>query len=199
MKTFMAKTVVCSLLMVFFLSGCDCGDGCCGCSCCEHDKKEYGPDNCECPDCDSSCKGERAKDTRRNVDATTVIIQGRKDNELAKQKADSGLEWEVLQEGTGASPEVGKTVVVHYTGWLNENGEPGKKFDSSVDRGQTFSFRIGVGMVIRGWDEGVMGMKIGEKRRLYIPADLGYGSHGAGSVIPPDASLIFDVELFSIA
>jgi len=117
----------------------------------------------------------------------------------AKLKSDSGLEWEVLQEGSGTTPETGKTVTVHYTGWLNEAGEPGKKFDSSVDRGQKFSFRIGVGMVIAGWDEGVMGMKIGEKRRLYLPADLGYGSRGAGASIPPNSALIFDVELFEIA
>ena len=116
-----------------------------------------------------------------------------------KLKSDSGLEWEVLQEGSGTTPETGKTVTVHYTGWLNEGGEPGKKFDSSVDRNQKFKFRIGVGMVIAGWDEGVMGMKIGEKRRLYLPADLGYGSRGAGASIPPNAALIFDVELFEIA
>ena len=114
-------------------------------------------------------------------------------------KSDSGLEWEVLQKGSGNTPEPGKTVTVHYTGWLDEAGEPGKKFDSSVDRNQKFSFQIGIGMVIAGWDEGVMGMKIGEKRRLYIPADLGYGSRGAGASIPPNSALIFDVELFEVA
>lgn len=115
-----------------------------------------------------------------------------------RQTSDSGLEWEVLKEGSGDTPQLGKTVTVHYTGWLNEAGEPGKKFDSSVDRNQKFSFRIGVGMVIAGWDEGVMGMKIGEKRRLYLPADLAYGSRGAGASIPPNAALIFDVELFEV-
>ena len=99
----------------------------------------------------------------------------------------------------GSSPQKGKTVNVHYTGWLSENGEPGKKFDSSVDRGQKFSFRIGLGQVIQGWDEGVMLMKVGEKRRLFIPSKLAYGVHGAGGVIPPDADLIFDVELFDVA
>jgi len=118
--------------------------------------------------------------------------------QVTKFKSNSGLEWEVLKEGSGNMPQPGKTVTVHYTGWLNEAGETGKKFDSSVDRNQKFSFRIGVGMVIAGWDEGVMGMKIGEKRRLYIPADLGYGSRGGGASIPPNAALIFDVELFEV-
>lgn len=88
----------------------------------------------------------------------------------------------------------GKTVSVHYTGWL----ENGNKFDSSVDRGQLFSFPLGAGRVIKGWDEGVQGMKVGGKRKLTIPSDLGYGSRGAGGVIPPNATLIFDVELLGI-
>ena len=113
----------------------------------------------------------------------------------------SGLKREILQPAApGAkSPERGKKVTVHYTGWLEENGQPGKKFDSSVDRGQKFSFIIGVGQVIRGWDEGVMAMKVGEKCRLTIPANIGYGTRGAGAVIPPNATLIFDVELFEVA
>lgn len=111
----------------------------------------------------------------------------------------SGLEYEILQEGSGANPSVGKLVTVHYTGWLNNNGEPGKKFDSSVDRGKPFSFNIGIGHVIQGWDEGVMTMKIGEKRRLFIPSNLGYGARGAGAVIPANANLIFDVELLQIS
>lgn len=111
---------------------------------------------------------------------------------------DSGLQYEILQEGSGASPQKGQQVTVHYTGWLEENGKPGKKFDSSVDRGQPFTFTVGVGQVIKGWDEGVMDMKVGEKRRLIIPADLGYGAHGAGGIIPPNATLIFDVELLGV-
>ncbi|OQA35226.1 MAG: FK506-binding protein [Candidatus Dependentiae bacterium ADurb.Bin331] len=110
-------------------------------------------------------------------------------------KTSSGLEYEIIKEGTGATPSVGQTVTVHYTGWLDENGKPGRKFDSSVDRGQPFRFTIGVGQVIKGWDEGVLNMKVGEKRRLIIPANLGYGARGAGAVIPPNATLIFDVEL----
>ena len=107
---------------------------------------------------------------------------------------DSGLQYIDLVPGTGATPKTGDKVSVHYTGYLMN----GRKFDSSVDRGQPLSFKIGLGKVIRGWDEGVMTMKIGGKRKLIIPADLGYGSSGAGDVIPPDAQLIFDVELLGI-
>lgn len=103
----------------------------------------------------------------------------------------SGLKYEILQEGTGATASAGQTVTVHYTGWL----ENGKKFDSSVDRGDPFRFPLGGGRVIRGWDEGVAGMKVGEKRKLTIPPELGYGASGAAGVIPPHAVLIFDVEL----
>ncbi len=107
---------------------------------------------------------------------------------------ESGLKYIDLKVGDGASPEAGKMVTVHYTGWL----ENGTKFDSSVDRGQPFVFPIGMGRVIRGWDEGVMSMKIGGKRKLIIPAELGYGARGAGGVIPPNATLIFEVELLGI-
>lgn len=112
----------------------------------------------------------------------------------------SGLEYIILQEAPAGSVAAvaGDTVSVHYTGWLDVAGEPGKKFDSSVDRGQEFSFRLGRGSVIRGWEEGVAGMKVGEKRRLFIPASLGYGARGAGALIPPHAALIFDVELKAV-
>lgn len=118
---------------------------------------------------------------------------------MARTKTDSGLEYEIIKEGTGQSPQRGQQVTVHYTGWLDNNGEPGTKFDSSVDRGEPFTFMIGIGQVIRGWDEGVLSMKVGEKRRLIIPAQLGYGAHGAGGVIPPNATLIFDVELLKVS
>lgn len=109
-------------------------------------------------------------------------------------KTASGLEYVDLVEGKGASPTKGQTVIVHYTGWLTD----GKKFDSSVDRNEPFAFQIGVGQVIRGWDEGVSTMKVGGKRKLTIPPDLGYGKRGAGGVIPPNATLVFDVELLDI-
>lgn len=112
----------------------------------------------------------------------------------------SGLKYTILQEAPQNSPQArqGKEVTVHYTGWIDQDGQPGAKFDSSVDRHQPFTFILGVGQVIRGWDEGVVGMKVGEKRRLIIPAELGYGSRGAGRLIPPYATLIFDVELLSV-
>ncbi|MFN2365350.1 MAG: FKBP-type peptidyl-prolyl cis-trans isomerase [Desulfurivibrionaceae bacterium] len=111
---------------------------------------------------------------------------------------DSGLRYEDREIGMGSETVRGDRVEVHYTGWLDNNGEKGQKFDSSVDRGRTFSFILGTGRVIKGWDEGVAGMKIGGRRTLYIPAELGYGSRGAGRSIPPNADLIFDVELISI-
>ena len=110
----------------------------------------------------------------------------------------SGLGIIDTKVGTGASPKPGQTVVVHYTGWLYESGKRGKKFDSSVDRGQPFEFPIGKGQVIAGWDQGVATMKVGGKRTLIIPPNLGYGANGAGGVIPPNATLIFDVELLRI-
>lgn len=106
----------------------------------------------------------------------------------------SGLQYIDTEEGTGATPEAGQTVYVHYTGLLTD----GTKFDSSLDRNRPFSFRLGAGQVIRGWDEGISTMKVGGKRRLIIPPELGYGARGAGGVIPPNATLIFDVELLRI-
>jgi FKBP-type peptidyl-prolyl cis-trans isomerase len=108
----------------------------------------------------------------------------------------SGLKIEDLVVGTGATAENGKTVSVNYTGWLAD--EAHTKFDSSYDRGQPLQFPLGQGQVIRGWDEGVAGMKVGGKRRLTIPPNLGYGSRGAGGVIPPNATLIFEVELVDV-
>jgi FKBP-type peptidyl-prolyl cis-trans isomerase len=110
-------------------------------------------------------------------------------------KTDSGLEYVDQKDGTGAAAKAGNTVSVHYTGTLKDNG---KKFDSSLDRGEPFKFKLGAGMVIKGWDEGVAGMKVGGKRKLIIPAKLGYGERGAGNVIPPNADLVFEVELLKI-
>jgi len=109
-------------------------------------------------------------------------------------KTPSGLQYQDMVAGSGASPAPGKKVTVHYTGWLTD----GKKFDSSVDRNEPFVFQIGKGEVISGWDEGVMTMKIGGKRKLIIPANLGYGAAGAGGVIPPNATLVFEVILLDI-
>jgi peptidylprolyl isomerase len=111
---------------------------------------------------------------------------------------DSGLKIIDTTVGTGASPKTGQTCVMHYTGWLYEGGTKGKKFDSSVDRGQPFEFPIGTKRVIGGWDEGVATMKVGGKRTLIIPPELGYGARGAGGVIPPNATLVFDVELLAV-
>jgi peptidylprolyl isomerase len=107
----------------------------------------------------------------------------------------SGLQYEEIKEGTGQAAKAGDTVVVHYTGTLKSNG---KKFDSSLDRNEPFEFKLGAGMVIKGWDEGVQGIKVGGKRKLIIPAKLAYGERGAGNVIPPNADLVFEVELLKI-
>ncbi|MGH9678523.1 MAG: FKBP-type peptidyl-prolyl cis-trans isomerase [Candidatus Acidiferrales bacterium] len=107
----------------------------------------------------------------------------------------AGLQYWDIVVGTGAAAVPGSTVKVHYTGWLTN----GQKFDSSVDRGEPFSFTLGAGQVIKGWDEGVAGMKVGGKRQLRIPPDLGYGASGTGGVIPPNATLIFDVQLLDVS
>ena len=113
----------------------------------------------------------------------------------------SGLQYEDTSPGSGVEAVAGKTVRVHYTGWLldvNAKDGRGRKFDSSKDRGDPFSFRLGGGEVIRGWDEGVAGMKVGGTRVLTIPPDLGYGARGAGGAIPPNATLVFEVELLGV-
>jgi peptidylprolyl isomerase len=110
----------------------------------------------------------------------------------------SGLKITDSKVGTGATPQPGQICVVHYTGWLYKDGVKGAKFDSSVDRGQPFEFPVGKHQVIAGWDEGVATMKVGGKRTLVIPPELGYGARGAGGVIPPNATLMFDVELLGV-
>jgi FKBP-type peptidyl-prolyl cis-trans isomerase FkpA len=118
---------------------------------------------------------------------------------MAINTTNSGLQYEDTVVGEGAEAAAGQYVTVHYTGWLqNDDGSAGAKFDSSKDRNDPFQFGLGGGQVIKGWDEGVQGMKVGGARRLIIPASLGYGARGAGGVIPPNATLIFDVELLAV-
>ena len=111
----------------------------------------------------------------------------------------SGLQFEDTRQGNGPTATAGQSVRVHYTGWLYSDGSAGRKFDSSKDRGDPFSFTLGAGMVIGGWDEGVAGMQVGSTRRLVIPPQLGYGARGAGGVIPPNATLLFEVELLGVS
>ncbi len=139
--------------------------------------------------------------TQTSPVSTTVITENKNliaSNTMSDKNVvttPSGLKYTVLHEGTGTTtPKSGQTVVVHYTGTL----ENGTKFDSSRDRGQPFSFKIGVGQVIKGWDEGLSTMKVGDRRELIIPPELGYGARGAGGLIPPNATLVFDVELLDI-
>ena len=129
----------------------------------------------------------------------SAIMSDPSDAQSAKPvTTSSGLQIIDTKPGTGAAPRKNQTVVVHYTGWLYVNGAKGKKFDSSVDRGDPFRFPVGAGRVIAGWDEGVGSMKVGGKRTLIIPPNLGYGASGAGGAIPPNATLIFDVELLDL-
>ena len=117
---------------------------------------------------------------------------------MASTTTASGLKIEELVEGAGPAAAAGQQVSVHYTGWLTDGVIKGRKFDSSKDRGDPFDFPLGAGQVIKGWDEGVQGMKVGGMRLLTIPAALGYGARGAGGVIPPNATLLFEVELLKV-
>jgi peptidylprolyl isomerase len=128
------------------------------------------------------------------LENATEPVKMTKVDEKDYTTTESGLKYYDIVVGEGITPTVGQTVIVHYTGWL----EDGTQFDSSVERGQPFSFVLGSGNVIPGWDEGVATMKVGGKRQLVIPPELGYGEQGAGAVIPPGATLIFDVELLDV-
>lgn len=139
-------------------------------------------------------QNESRKATKRPMENNKTTTHQETNPEITTP---SGLRYIITQKAPeGAKkPIPGSKVTVHYTGYLDQNGQPGAQFDSSVDRGKPFQFQIGIGMVIKGWDEGVMSMSVGEKRRLIIPSNLGYGARGAGAAIPPHATLIFDVEL----
>lgn len=137
----------------------------------------------------SAPQGEQPASTEQPAPVSTP-----QDGNGKKVTTETGLQYEEIVEGTGKSPKPGDSVTVHYTGWLTD----GTKFDSSVDRGQPFPFTIGEGQVIRGWDEGVMTMKVGGKRKLTIPPNLAYGDAGAGDRIPPGSTLVFDVELIDV-
>jgi FKBP-type peptidyl-prolyl cis-trans isomerase len=131
--------------------------------------------------------------------AVAVPLLGRADAATNQvNEMPNGLKYTDTKTGDGAAATPGNKVSVHYTGWLYNNGAKGAKFDSSVDRGQPFQFTLGAHQVIAGWDEGVAGMKVGGKRTLIIPPELGYGARGAGGVIPPNATLMFDVELLGV-
>lgn len=134
------------------------------------------------------------------ADASQLKPQGNMDIDLSTaQISSTGLKYIETQEGEGETPQRGQKVTVHYTGYLAEEGvKRGKKFDSSFNRNQPFTFTIGIGQVIKGWDEGVANMNVGSKATLIIPPDLGYGARGASGAIPPNSTLIFDVELLSI-
>jgi FKBP-type peptidyl-prolyl cis-trans isomerase len=127
--------------------------------------------------------------------ALAVSADHKPDPNVKVVETKSGLKYQDLKVGKGDEAKKGDTVEVHYTGWLSKDG---KKFDSSVDRKKTFKFELGAGRVIKGWDEGVAGMKIGGKRKLIIPSKLAYGKDGIEDVIPPDAELVFDVELIGV-
>jgi peptidylprolyl isomerase len=133
-----------------------------------------------------------------SVAVTGVIAMSEAADAQPVTTTPSGLKIIDVKVGTGPAPKPGQTCVMNYTGWLYENGKKGAKFDSSLDRNQPFSFPIGQHQVIAGWDEGVATMKVGGKRTLIIPPELGYGARGAGGVIPPNATLMFDVELLGV-
>lgn len=143
----------------------------------------------------AACTKKEQQPAAASATATTGAATAPATGGAEKKTLPSGLVVEELAVGSGTEAAAGKRVQVHYTGWLQSNNQ---KFDSSLDRGQPFAFQLGAGMVIKGWDEGVAGMKVGGKRKLVIPPQLGYGEAGAGGVIPPNSTLVFEVELLKV-
>jgi len=151
------------------------------------------------PSCGEAAQREISKEVAAKQVSESKPEQKKEETMTNVITTASGLKYEILEKSDNSeTAKKGDTVSVHYTGWLDNNGELGRKFDSSVDRNDPFEFNLGAGQVIAGWDQGVEGMKVGEKRRLIIPSELGYGRRGAGGVIPPNATLIFDVQLLEI-
>ena len=149
----------------------------------------------------TACGQPDSDPVEQSAESAAVVENMETVTDAESMQITDGLSARILREGDGASAEAGQIAVVHYTGWLyDETAESkrGDKFDSSVDRDEYFSFMLGAGRVIKGWDQGVVGMKVGEKRELTIAPEMGYGSRGAGSVIPPGATLVFEVELAEI-
>ena len=149
---------------------------------------------------DKNIPDESALQTKMNEEIINDKLNTKENEHMSSHKTASGITFTIIQpaSSTAKKPQPGDKTTVHYTGWINENGMPGRKFDSSVDRGEPFNFIVGVGYVIPGWDEMVLDMQEGEKRRVIIPSELAYGARGAGSIIPPHATLIFDIELLKI-
>jgi len=154
--------------------------------------------------CLSSCSNDSKQ--QASVDQASSMAVNIQEKKVIKMftTTDSGLKYKVINPpvADAKSASVGQKVTVHYTGWLYDESKEnnlGAKFDSSVDRGQKFQFIVGVGQVIKGWDEALLDMKVGEKRQIILPSEIAYGARGAGAVIPPNATLVFDVELFDVA
>jgi FKBP-type peptidyl-prolyl cis-trans isomerase FkpA len=146
----------------------------------------------------ATSEGRGRREHARVSGAAPSVRTIRNHRKPAMQTTPSGLQYEDTTIGSGTEAKAGQQVSVHYTGWLYQDGVKGSKFDSSKDRNDAFGFRLGAGMVIKGWDEGVQGMKVGGARTLVIPPQLGYGARGAGGVIPPNATLLFEVELLGV-
>lgn len=171
------------------------------CGCKKVAEEQTNPQAVHQVDINEKIREEETEQAYNQTESIAQQVTG-KDHTMEFLKSESGLQYRVLNEApaTATKPEKGQRVTVHYTGWLvDENGNKTSKFDSSVDRGQKFTFTVGIGQVIKGWDEALLDMKIGERREIVLPPHLAYGKHGAGGAIPGNATLLFEVELFNAA